>query len=191
MPRLEHERTLPPRHALPWRGLVVVACLSLVTGVAVRMGNRESGSSGEEAAPPRGTLTYEAGDADVRMLSLMSDPAGASPLAMNPQRQPLDREPLGLAPPPGAVPLERFRTVGGGLVDEVSFWRVPGGDAEALTKHYRDAADTAGLAPLATASGGSLLFTDPSNPGRALTVRLDPRRDGVHVTVWLRYAAQP
>ena len=180
-----------PRGAYPWRGLVVVTCLSLVTGVAVWIGNRESGSGGEEATPPRGTLTYEAGDADARMLSLMNDPAGASPLALNPQRQPLDREPLGLAPPPGAVGIDRFRTVGGGMVDEVSFWRVPGGDAEALAVYYKKAADTAGLAPLATSPGGSLLFTDPKNPGRALTVRLDPRRADVHVTVWLRYAAQP
>ena len=177
--------------------VLAVATLAVV-GVTF-MKNRPA-ARGADPAPD--TLTYTPGDADALAARMFTDPHTASPMALNPRRVPLDHEPAGLPLPPHARPGERFTTTDGTLIEEVSFCRVPDGDPAALADHYRQAAAAAGFQPLGPtptptptptipSDPRTLLFHDPQNPSRLLTVRLGIRHGDVHVTVWLRYAARP
>ncbi len=174
----------------------MVLAVATLTVIGVLSTKDRSRVPGVNPAPD--TLAYTPGDADALAARMFTEPHTASPMALNPRRVPLDREPAGLPLPPHARPGERFATTDDTLVEEVSFCRVPDGDPAALADHYRQAAAVAGFQPLgptpapSTPDGArTLIFNDPQNPSRLLTVRLGARRDNVHVTVWLRYAARP
>lgn len=145
---------------------------------------------------PAGTMTWQPGNADARTAGMLTDPAATDPLSLNPQRAPLVTEPAGLAPPPGGSHERGFTTSDGGLLDEVSFWRIADGDLATLAEHYERAARDKGFVPLGTPTATredarTLLLRDPYEPNRVLTVRLAARPQNVHVTVWLRYAVPP
>ena len=112
--------------------------------------------------------------------------------------EPLDRNPAGLAPPPGGELQGRFQRRDPGWVQRVALWRVPGASPDELARYYREQAAKRGFAPIGRAGeagdepgGGRTLLFRPTNAQaaeRILTIRLMPRDGKIHVTVWLRYA---
>ncbi len=139
------------------------------------------------------------------------NPAALDPLALNPAFAPLDREPADLPPFPATAPgigvrhERRYQVADGGLVDEMSFWRIDRNEeafevqARRVMEHYARAAEARGFiaaqpAPLAAGAGAgqpvarSRLYIDPERPDRVLNVRVQPLGEKLHLTLWLRYA---
>jgi len=154
------------------------------------------------AAAARDDLTFRSQrpQAHAALQAMLTQPASADPLRLNPAHQPLDAEPAGLPPMPGpGVRHEsRYRLTSGAMVDDVSFWRLAG-DANAVLMHYRDAATRLGFVELPRPAaplhpthtkkpGQSLVFVDPNNDLRVLTLRLAPLDHQQHLTLWLRHA---
>lgn len=120
------------------------------------------------------------------------------------RREPLDHNPAGLTGPPGAERQGRFVQRGPAVVEEVAFWLVADTPVAKVAEHYRRQATargyrpmnktTANRSPQSKPGGGSgrwLRFTGPGPDGSDhafLTLHLRKRAEGVHVTVWLRYA---
>lgn len=171
---------------------------------------------------PAGQLLYSSSPTHTPgpLQTLLTQPGDADPLRFNAAHHPLDHEPADL--PPFSTPhartadnatttnIGRYQLIDGAIVDEISYWRVPGSDAaRQVEHHYQQAAAAAGFvklepfAPPSQDGGGDIaetspdghpstsVFIDPDDVSRVLSVRVSPRDADLHVTVWLRCTAPP
>lgn len=96
----------------------------------------------------------------------------------------------------GAVNVMGLRRMAEGLVEEMSFYVVPGGDAEAVRLACRAAAEAAGFEPQPGGQGASELFARVAPPRhnphappvrQMLVLRVSTHDQEVRTMVWLRY----
>lgn len=195
----------PPRRSA--RRAVAIRVLLAACGIAAAAGlwvasnlSNPDAAATDHADRVNPTLTYRPpdGDASRPFLTSFTNPRSVAELTRHPDRTPLDREPAGLpAPAPDAVHERRYRVAEGGLVDEVSHWRLPASaDPDAVAQRYRDALANTGFVAIAPAPSAPrrgepsarMTFIEDGGAGGVLTLRVTPSSEGYHATVWLRYA---
>ncbi|MEM9881529.1 MAG: hypothetical protein AAF800_01255 [Planctomycetota bacterium] len=178
-----------PRRRRAWLVLLPLCVAAAWAGWSIA--SRLADVPADVAPVSAGTLRYDEtpgvrGGADL-MRGLLAAPRDADGLRLNPAHRPLEREPAGLPPVPGAEHHSRYRLSDGGLTDEVSYWWVDPADAGSVAGHYHDAVTRRGWVAAGPAGGSTRVYLDPDGSGSVLTVRVAERRGRHHVTLWLRY----
>lgn len=189
--------------------LVGVVLLAVWIGAYAATRSETPGAIGDQnemRAHSDGEMRYAGRGEPTNLLhEMFKHSEGADPLGLNPAHHPLDHEPANLPPfialgdtaVAASRNVGRYQLVDGAIVDEISYWRVNRGTEKAVGDHYRQGAISAGFTALvpaesdAAAAPPTMIFIDPADASRVLSIRVAPRPPGLHVTVWLRYERSP